>query len=228
MKTKICKTCGVEKEVCEFGKLKTSKDKLMYSCKECSRLRGKKYRTENYDKTLESVRKWTKKNPEWVYNRHKKWRENNPEKIKEIKKNWLTKNPHKKKEYRENYRNRKNEHKKQRRKEDPIFHLKEKIRTRLWKYLKIHNITKKNKTFEIVGCTPQELKEHLEKKFEIGMTWDNRSEWHIDHIIPLSLAKTEEELYKLCHYTNLQPLWAVENMKKGNKIVEPLNSVVNE
>jgi hypothetical protein len=57
------------------------------------------------------------------------------------------------------------------------------------------------------------------------MTWDNRSEWHLDHIIPLSSAKTEEELYKLCHYTNLQPLWAVENMKKGNKIVEPSNGI---
>lgn len=51
------------------------------------------------------------------------------------------------------------------------------------------------------------------------MTWENRNEWHIDHITPLSSAKTEEELYKLCHYTNLQPLWAEENLKKGNKII---------
>jgi hypothetical protein len=86
-------------------------------------------------------------------------------------------------------------------------------------FLKVKNIRKKNKTFEIVGCSPQFLKEHLEKQFVNGMTWENRNEWHIDHITPLSSAKTEEELYKLCHYTNLQPLWAEENLKKGNKII---------
>jgi hypothetical protein len=72
-----------------------------------------------------------------------------------------------------------------------------------------------------VGCTPQELKEHLEKQFKEGMTWDNHGMygWHIDHIIPLSSATTEEELYKLCHFTNLQPLWAEENLSKGNRIL---------
>ena len=65
----------------------------------------------------------------------------------------------------------------------------------------------------------QEDKEHLENQFKEGMTWHNRSEWHIDHIVPLSSANNEEELYKLCHYTNLQPLWAEENLKKSNKIL---------
>jgi hypothetical protein len=51
------------------------------------------------------------------------------------------------------------------------------------------------------------------------MNWSNRKEWHIDHIIPLSSAKTEEELLKLFHYTNLQPLWANDNIKKSNKIL---------
>jgi hypothetical protein len=53
------------------------------------------------------------------------------------------------------------------------------------------------------------------------MTWDNYGVggWEIDHIIPLASAKTEEEVYKLCHYTNLQPLWANENFKKGKKII---------
>ena len=83
------------------------------------------------------------------------------------------------------------------------------------------NIVKNNKTFDIVGCTPQYLKEYLENKFTEGMSWVNHSQygWHIDHIIPLSSAKTEDELYKLCHYTNLQPLWAEDNLKKSNKIL---------
>ena len=95
------------------------------------------------------------------------------------------------------------------------------IRNRVRHYIQINNITKKNKTFDIVGCTPEFLKEHLEKQFKNEMTWENYGfyGWHIDHIIPLSSAKNEEELYKLCHYTNLQPLWAKENLSKGTKIL---------
>ena len=94
------------------------------------------------------------------------------------------------------------------------------MRSRLCNYLKSNNITKKNKTFDIVGCTPEFLKEHLENKFKEGMSWENHDlyGWHIDHIIPLSSAKTEEEIYKLCHYSNLQPLWAGDNLSKGNKV----------
>lgn len=219
MKVKVCNKCKVEKNICEFGKHKVSKDGLLSRCKECNNRRSVEYRKKNPEKVLEITRNWTRKNPEWVYNRQKKWRTENREKSNEIKREWLSKNPDKRKQYRENYRLRRNEHRRERRENDYLFHIVDKLRTRLWKYLKIHNITKKNKTFELVGCSPQELKEHLEKQFTEGMSWENRKEWHIDHIIPLSSAKTEEELYKLCHYTNLQPLWAEENLKKSNKIL---------
>ncbi len=219
METKVCNKCKEEKKVCEFGNFKSSKDGLMYCCKKCNSERGKKYVKENYQKTLERHRKWTSKNPEWVYNRHKKWREENPDKAKELRNNWLTNNPEKRKEYRKNYKQRKRERKKERQNSDPIYVITNNIRCRLWKYLKIKNITKKNKTFDIVGCSPEFLKEYIEKQFTEGMSWDNRNEWHIDHIIPLSSAKTEEEIYKLCHYTNLQPLWAEDNLKKSNKII---------
>ena len=81
----------------------------------------------------------------------------------------------------------------------------------------IKNITKRNKTFEIVGCTPDELKNYLEGLFVDVMSWDNYGlyGWHIDHKIPLSSANTEEELLSLCHFTNLQPMWAQDNLKKG-------------
>jgi len=220
METKVCSKCKGEKKVCEFGNSKSSKDGLLYSCKECNNKRSVNYRKNNPEKVLELTRNWTKKNPEWVYNRHKKWREENPDKVKELKKNWLDKNPEKRKQYRENYKPRKQEQRKERRDSDPVFNLTNRLRCRLWKYLKILNITKKNKTFDIVGCSPQFLKEHLETQFTDGMSWDNRCEWHIDHIIPLSSAKTEDELYKLCHYENLQPLWAENNLKKSNKILQ--------
>lgn len=218
MESKVCSKCKQEKKVCEFGNSKSSKDGLLYCCKKCNNKRSVEYRKNNPEKVLEITRNWTAKNPEWVYNRHKKWRDENRELANEIKRDWLNKNPEKRKQYRENYKPRKREQRKERRNTDPIFNLTNRMRGRLRKYLIILNITKKNKTFDIVGCTPEFLKEHLEKQFVDGMTWENRSEWHIDHKIPLSSAKTEEELYKLCHYTNLQPLWAEENLKKSNKI----------
>ena len=219
MESKVCSKCKQEKKVCEFGNSKSSKDGLLYCCKKCNNKRSVEYRKNNPEKVLEITRNWTAKNPEWVYNRHKKWRDENRELANEIKRDWLNKNPEKRKQYRENYKPRKREQRKERRNTDPIFNLTNRMRGRLRKYLIILNISKTNKTFEIVGCSPQFLKEHLEKQFVDGMTWENRSEWHIDHKIPLSSAKTEEELYKLCHYTNLQPLWAEENLKKSNKII---------
>ena len=85
--------------------------------------------------------------------------------------------------------------------------------------MKTKKITSKNKTFDFVGCEPKMLIKHIEEQFKDGINWDNYGRWHIDHIIPLSSAKTEEELYKLCHFTNLQPMWALDNIKKGSKIL---------
>jgi len=81
--------------------------------------------------------------------------------------------------------------------------------------LKDGGFKKAKATYEILGADYATAAAHLESQFKDGMSWANRSEWHIDHIIPLASAKNEEELLKLCHYTNLQPLWAMDNLKKG-------------
>ena len=114
---------------------------------------------------------------------------------------------------------RKNEN--NRMKSDPVFKLSKNLRNRLVEFLKTKKITKKNKTFQMVGCTPEFLKEYLEKRFKPGMTWKNHTinGWHVDHRTPLSSAKTLEEVQKLAHYTNLQPMWSTLNRKKSNKIV---------
>lgn len=68
-----------------------------------------------------------------------------------------------------------------------------------------------------LGCSLDAARDHIESQFRPGMTWGNHGEWHIDHIIPLASAKTESELFGLLHYTNLQPLWAKENLTKWAK-----------
>ena len=91
------------------------------------------------------------------------------------------------------------------------------LRIRTKEYLKQHHSN--GKFSKTIGCEPNFLREHLEKQFKDGMSWENYGSWHIDHIIPLSSAKNIEEINKLCHYTNLQPLWASENLSKGSKII---------
>lgn len=73
------------------------------------------------------------------------------------------------------------------------------------------------KTLDVVGCNKQQLIAHIERQFVKGMTWHNRSEWHIDHIVPISKATTEEEVRALYHFTNLRPMWAADNIRKSNK-----------
>lgn len=107
---------------------------------------------------------------------------------------------------------------------NPLFKLRENISSLMCNSFKRAckgNYSKYSKSSEILGCTIQEFIEHLQSHFKPGMTLENHGQgegkWNIDHIIPISSAKTEDEIYKLNHYTNLQPLWWKENMAKGAK-----------
>jgi hypothetical protein len=93
------------------------------------------------------------------------------------------------------------------------------LRSRLYNVLKNQNTKKNNSTMELTGCTMEELKIYLENQFQQGMTWENHGSWHIDHIKPCcSFDLTKEEEQKKCfHFTNLQPLWAEDNLSKGGK-----------
>lgn len=195
-------------------------------------LRDKKYRDN-----LSAERKRE------MYDKKKLYDKINRDKINLQKKEWYHKmNPEQRKkalEYRRNY-NRKNKEKikewnkicqkkyyaknkdiicsklRARRSNDPLFKLSSLYRNRIRKFLiKIGKVNRKN---DLLGCDWLFLKKHLEKQFIEGMSWENHGKWHIDHIKPLSLAKNMEDMKKLCHYTNLQPLWATDNIKKGNKI----------
>jgi hypothetical protein len=87
--------------------------------------------------------------------------------------------------------------------------------------IRVHGGRKNAATFDLVGCTVQELMAHLERQFAVGMSWENMGEWHIDHVRPCaSFDLTDLEQQKDCfHWSNLQPLWAEENIRKGAKLV---------
>lgn len=123
------------------------------------------------------------------------------------------------KEWRNNNPGYQNAYTKARKKEDVNFKLTLSLRTRLNSAIKGNYKT--GSAVSDLGCTIEELKVYLESQFQEGMSWDNwnKTGWHIDHIIPLASfdLTIESELKRAVHYTNLQPLWAIDNLKKGIK-----------
>ena len=113
----------------------------------------------------------------------------------------------------------KNKRRRERYASDLKYKIKVCLRSRLLAALKLN--PKTSSAITNLGCSVEYLKIHLESKFQPGMTWENWSHtgWHIDHISPLASAKSPEELIKLSHYSNLQPLWAVDNIKKSDKVI---------
>lgn len=209
---KKCKKCSLEKNLSEFNKSCLYIDGHRSICRECQKIEGRIYREKNKEKINEKLRIQYKNNPSIQKSRSEKWKSEKPEDYKNSNykksKKWEEKN----KEYRKIY---KNNYSTERLKTDVLFKLSRNVRIRINRFIR-----KKSKTTEnILGVTFDELKNYIESKFSKGMTWDNYGKWHIDHIKPLSSAVTESEIYELCHYTNLQPLWAEDNLKKSSKIL---------
>ena len=193
---KICTKCKTEKSINDFCKHKGSKDGLQSNCKQCASISTKKWKINNPEKNKESHQKTFKK---YYIPKEKTSEDIRKQHIKEYQNEWM-----------------KNKRK------DPLVKLNNFIMHSVWKSLTKNNIKKSSKTLEILGLESwDKFKEHIESQFTEGMTWDNYSNkkecWSIDHIIPKSSAKTEEEIYKLNHYTNLRPMWHIENIKKSNK-----------
>jgi hypothetical protein len=114
-----------------------------------------------------------------------------------------------------------------RRDEDSQYRMKMALHVRLYDAVKRNKGVKSAKTLELLGCTVEQLQTFLEAEFTDGMTWENYGEWHIDHIRPcasFNLADPEEQK-KCFHWTNLQPLWALDNIRKGDKWEEPTHSM---
>ena len=189
---KKCINCKLEKELTEFHKAKQNKGGLKGSCRSC---------------VTEHKKEYYKVNKEKIKEYSKKYSQANKEKRKEYDKEYIQAN-----------KERKNKRIRDRKKVDSVFKMTENLRTRTWYAFKRKGYNKNTKTQEMLGVDWEVCKAHIERQFIKGMSWDNQGDWHIDHIIPLASANTEKELKKLCHYSNLQPLWAVDNLMKSDKI----------
>ena len=200
-------------------------------------LLAKEYRLNNKDKINQKAKQYYLNNKEKIKisraESRKKYYLNSKDKIKQKTKQYYLGNKDKIKNYQKEYK-KKNWDKikkrnrpgnlayvKKRYKNDPAYRILINSRQRLGKFLRKKKINKNNTTLELIGCTPRELRIHIEKQFLPGMTWENYrwNVWHIDHKKPISLAKNMNDLIrlKLIHYTNLQPMWAKDNIKKSNK-----------
>ena len=149
--------------------------------------------------------------------RFQEYRQKNPEKFKDYAKKhsnkWRNEN-------RERYLQKKRENNKLAYRNNLQHKLGNLLRTRIWTALKIQGLKKNHSTMEITGCSKEELIQHLESQFSEGMTWENWSlnGWHIDHIRPVSSFDLSDpaQVKECFHYSNLQPLWAIDNLKKSD------------
>lgn len=120
----------------------------------------------------------------------------------------------------EETRARQTAYKRAKRQTDSLFKLRSNIGTAIANSLANKSFAKCKSTVEILKCSIQQFKQHLESQFLHGMSWDNRELWHIDHIVPVSFAENQQELLMLNHYINLRPLWIELNLSKGGSITQ--------
>ena len=184
---KTCQQCGAEFTP-EFGRGKRS-DKALY----CS------------DVCRNDAEKLSKQ----------RWLEENPDKRKEVANAYARKVTEEKGEQWKKNRQRHDQYISQRLKEDDAYRLTHNLRTRLNQALKTR--PKSTSVTTLIGCSIQELAKHLEDQFEEGMSWDNwtRDGWHIDHIRPIASFEDPDDP-ECWHYSNLQPLWGEDNLRKSD------------
>lgn len=217
---KQCSKCKEVKVVELFSKDKTHSDGKKTHCKSCCRA---SYQT-NRESILRQKREYSQKNKEAisakgreyrknidkdaVAARMREYREKNREVIAAKKRDYKKKN-------KEVITERQREYMRNRRREDREFALMSRLRRRMHHALQRGGYVKSVKIIDALGCTANEFYEHIEKQFTKGMTWENRDQWHLDHIVPIGGAETEADVYALSHFTNIRPMWASENRRKS-------------
>ncbi len=235
-KAKTCSSCGLGKSLECFYKRRDHGGRAISICKSCHKSESTAWRNANrervrklerlrYHKDLEASREKLRikchtrywKNPEKIRligNQYRKqWRKNNPEKSSESARRLRLKNLSR-------YRDRARLDQRKRR---LILNNKiiDRLRSRIWMAFQHKRNCKRGRTVEMLGCSIADFKIYIESKFEVGMSWGNygRSGWHIDHIIPCALFDlSKPEHQKRCfHFSNMQPMWASQNIRKGHR-----------
>ena len=207
---KICKICNTTEDLIGFRK-----DRKI--CNDCLKKQKIQFYLSNHKESREKQKEYRELNRDKINAQKREHYQLNKER--------LIKNSS---DYKKNNRKRYNDLKINRKKNDPLYKLRITVSERIRQALKYHlagTYKKKDSTIELLGCSIDELKTHLQNQFKEGMTWQNHGEWHIDHIIPCAafdLSKKQDCL-KCFNYKNLQPLWAHENLSKSDKI--PLDSM---
>jgi hypothetical protein len=220
MESKVCTKCGDEKLVQEFRLQKSNGYEYHKSiCKSCELENNKIYREKNKEKEANRLKEYRVNNIDKRLEYESNYRENNKEIINTYQKLYYTEN-------KEIIGKRQRVYEKERRINDPLFKLSGNIRRMIRKSIKSNGYTKKSKTYDILGCSYEEFKKYIESLWQPWMNWDNHGlyngeldyGWDIDHKVPISSAITEEELLKLNHFSNLQPLCSKVNRDiKKNK-----------
>ena len=221
---KKCLICKKEKSLDNFCLDKSCKDSKSPICRQCGSEKSKVWRDKNNECLKEKRRVWNGANKDLKKVRDCIYRKNNKEKIKERKRlEYKTNSETIKKRSKLRY-----EKTKKLKGRKPIMskelkHLSRQVSCGIWRSIQGN---KKNRHWELlVGYTIRQLKEHLEKQFQLGMSWNNYGKWHLDHKIPISAFNFESFMdvdFKKCwSLKNLQPLWAKENLSKHNKIFKP-------
>lgn len=207
---KYCAKCDTFVDVNNFAKNKNTWDGLHCHCFPCKRRRAKTYYIDNSQTIIEKVSLYTQNNKEKVKDYQQLYQQENKEKINQTHQKWIQENIEKVREDRKLYE--------RKRRQETEYRILSNLRNRLGRAAKG---SKSDTTANLIGCDITVLRIHLESLFQSDMTWDNYGKWHIDHIIPCAsfdLTKSEDQR-KCFHYTNLQPLWAIDNLKKSAKVI---------
>lgn len=209
--------------------------------KEELKRKKREYYLKNKEKIISLQKEYNQKNKEHIKEYKKEYNKayfNNSETStisndKDYQKNYREKNKERQKEYqkiyRQNNKEKRNLYQRERILTDPLFRLSRNAKRAISKAFQTNGYKKESRSFEILGCSFEELKQHLQDQFESWMNWENygnpkdgliepNKTWDVDHIKPLALATNQEELLELCKYTNLQPLCSYYNrsVKKDN------------
>lgn len=223
----ICNVCKESKSIREFYKNSKNKSGFDYRCKNCRKIQASEWNKNNKQKRRTIVKKSKDKyrNRENAKARLRYWGDLDKYRAinRECNKRYYLKHKDKEKLRRRQYykdnldkvRDQKSRWHRNKMKEDVSYILSVRLRSRLNKAVRYGY--KSGSAVRDLGCSIEEFKNYLELLFKRGMSWENYGEWHMDHIIPLASfdLSNKEQLKQACHYTNLQPLWAYENLKKN-------------